>query len=331
MNNPHHSSQSPLPLGGVGGGFLVTIAIPAYKATYLEESLRSAVNQTYENIEIVVVNDHSPYDITPIVESFHDERIRYYINEENIGGKDLVAQWNKCLSYAQGEYFCLLCDDDIYDPQFVETMLQLAEQYPDVDVFRARMRKIDNEGKTIDLFPASPSYETAYDYMWHFLRGYRSQTVSEFMLRTSHVKETGGYYSLPRAWGSDSLSVFLFAMDKGIASCNSLLASFRQSDENISFNFKDDAREKMQAAELYRKKCLELIAACKDEDLKTMLKKAEPENYNKRVLYILNMSKLSSFLWIIFHHHVGIKLLLNSCFSRIAMFLHPVTAFFRRH
>ena len=87
----------------------------------------------------------------------------------------------------------------------------------------------------------------------------------------------------------------------------------------------------MQAAELYRKKCLELIAACKDEDLKTMLKKAEPENYNKRLLYILNMSKLSSFLWIIFHHHVGSKLLLNSCFSRIAMFLHPVTAFFRRH
>lgn len=329
MNNPHHSPQSPLPSGG--GGSLVTIAIPAYKATYLEESIRSAVNQTYKNIEIVVVNDHSPYEITPIVESFHDERIRYYINEENIGGKDLVAQWNKCLSYAQGEYFCLLCDDDTYEPQFVETMLGLSEQYPDVDVFRARLKKTDKEGKTVDLSPAPPSYETVYDYMWHNLRGYRTQTVSEFMLRTAHMRETGGYYSLPRAWGSDSLSTFLFAMEKGIASANKLLVSFRQSDENISFNFKDDAREKMQAAELYREKCLQLIAQCKDDDLKRMLEKAEPENYNKRVLYILNMSKLSSFLWIIFHHHVGIKLLLNSCYSRIAMLLHPVTAFFRRH
>ncbi len=310
---------------------LVTIAIPAYKATFLEETIRSAVNQTYKNIEIVVVNDHSPYDITPIVESFHDERIRYYINEENMGGKDLVAQWNKCLSYARGEFFCLLCDDDVYEPQFVETLLQLSEQYPHVDVLRARVRKIDKEGKTIDLFPSSPIHETVYDYMWHKWKGFRSQTVSEFMLRTAHVRKAGGYYSLPRAWGSDSLSIFLFGMDNGIASANALLAGFRQSDENISFNFRDDSREKMKAAVSYREKCMELIAGCKEESMRVMLRNSMPADYDRRVLYILKMSGLSSFVWIILHYHVGIGLILESCKFHFISFLHPVTAFFRRH
>ena len=37
-----------------------------------------------------------------IVESFHDERIRYYKNKENIGGINVVENWNKCLEYAEG-------------------------------------------------------------------------------------------------------------------------------------------------------------------------------------------------------------------------------------
>lgn len=310
---------------------MVTIAIPAYKATYLEESIRSAVNQTYKNIEIVVVNDHSPYDITPIVESFHDERIRYYINEENIGGKDLVAQWNKCLSYAQGEYFCLLCDDDTYEPQFVEKLLGLAEQYPDVDVFRARAKMVDKNGKLLDFYSSSPSFETAYDYMFHKLKGFRLQAIPEFMLRVSHMREMGGYYSLPRAWGSDSISMFLLGMENGIASTNDVLISLRQSDENISFNFKDDSREKMEAAEQYRKKCKELISTCRDKDLRTILERALPGDYERRVLYILNMSKFSTFVWIVVHHHISLKLALTSFYHHILRLLHPVTALLRRH
>ena len=124
---------------------LVSIVIPAYKATYLKETIESALQQTYSNIEVIVVNDKSPYDISSIVRSFNDRRIRYYENEENIGGKDLVAQWNRCLSYAKGEYFCLLCDDDIYTPTFVEEMLRLAEKYPNCNVFRGRAVVIDKE------------------------------------------------------------------------------------------------------------------------------------------------------------------------------------------
>ena len=62
---------------------LVSIAIPAYKARHLHESLASALSQTYENIEVVVVNDQSPEDVASVVSQFDDPRIRYFENKEN--------------------------------------------------------------------------------------------------------------------------------------------------------------------------------------------------------------------------------------------------------
>jgi glycosyltransferase involved in cell wall biosynthesis len=297
---------------------MVTIAIPAYKATYLEAAIQSAINQTYRDIEVVVVNDKSPNDITSIVKSFDDERIRYFINEENIGGKDLVAQWNKCLSYARGEFFCLLCDDDLYTPSFVEEMIALSEKHPLADVFRGRVKMISGDGKLADIFTSSPEYEATYDYMWQKWKGTRRQTVSEFMIRTSRARAVGGYYSLPRGWGSDSLSVFLFSMANGIVSTNKILVSFRQSGQNISSSSRDDAEQKICAAELYREKCRELISGCEDENLRAMLEKYEATDFDTRVLYILNDCSLPAFVRIVRRHHLSKRLALKG-FLAIAL------------
>ena len=90
----------------------ISIAIPAYKAKYLAQAIESVLNQTFNDFELIIVNDQSPEDITSIVKSFNDRRIRYYINDKNIGGNDPVANWNKCLSYAKGEFFAMICDED---------------------------------------------------------------------------------------------------------------------------------------------------------------------------------------------------------------------------
>ena len=102
-----------------------SFVLPAYKATYLQQAMQSILSQTYSDFELIVVDDCSSEDIEGIVSGFKDERISYFRNEKNIGGHDLVGQWNKCLSYAEGEYVILATDDDLYAPEFLKTFVPL--------------------------------------------------------------------------------------------------------------------------------------------------------------------------------------------------------------
>lgn len=105
----------------------LSFILPAWKGCFLNEAIGSIVSQSSHDWELVVVDDCSPDPIREIVESFADSRIRYYRNPENIGGKDLVKQWNHCIKYAKGDWIVLAADDDLYRPTFCEEVLRLAE------------------------------------------------------------------------------------------------------------------------------------------------------------------------------------------------------------
>ena len=252
---------------------LVTIAIPAYKADFIKEAISSALNQTYSKIELVIVDDCSPEGIDEIVKGFEDPRIRYYKNEKNIGTKDPSKNWNKCLEYAKGVFFALLCDDDTYEPTFVEEMLKLQQEYPDVKVFRARARTIDEKNQVINLYPSAPTFETCFDYMYQKLSGYRRQTISEFLYRTDYVKKLGGFTNMPKAWAADSLSIFKFAQENGIASTQEILVNYRESGKNISSIHKD-AIAKIDALLKFRKEINDYIKTLEDEIQHKLLNEA---------------------------------------------------------
>ena len=252
---------------------LVTIAIPAYKATFLKEAISSALNQTYANIELIVVDDCSPENIENIIKEFNDSRIRYYRNAANIGKGDPSKNWNKCLEHAKGEYFALLCDDDTYEPTFVEEMLKLANDYPDIKVFRARAKTIDENNNTVNWYPSSPTFETCFDYMYQKLSGFRRQTISEFLYITDYIKNLGGYTNMPRAWTADLLSIFKFAQNNGIASTTNILVNFRDSSQNIS-SIVFDAIQKKDALLSFEKEINDYIYNLSDKKQAKILKDA---------------------------------------------------------
>lgn len=100
---------------------LVSILIPAYNPRFLDAALRSALDQTYPNTEIVVCNDNPGSDVGEIVERFQGEReIRYYEQEKNLGA---VANYIRCFGLAEGEYVKYLNDDDILHPDCVRRMM----------------------------------------------------------------------------------------------------------------------------------------------------------------------------------------------------------------
>lgn len=289
----------------------VSIAIPAYKGRFLSHAIRSVLAQTYTNLELIIVNDSSSENLAAIVNSFNDDRIQYYENEVNIGGKDPVANWNKCLTYATGVYFSLLCDDDVYDPTFIEEMIVLKSKFPQVHVFRSRVRIVDENNRIVGLYPSSPEYESCYDYMWHKLSGLRRQTISEFMYDTDYLRACGGYVSLPKAWGSDDISCFTIAKESGIATCNKLLVSFRMSDINISANNDKNVKEKIQAHFIYRDKVKALLLECNDKEIVELINKATDDNLNKQIVWCLMLSNWKDFISML-----GNKQISNICFAK---------------
>jgi len=102
---------------------LISICIPLYNGEkYLEQCLNSAINQTYKNIEIVLVDDASSDSTWSIASKYaeRDTRIKLHRNDKNIG---LVANFNKCLQLAGGEWIKLLLQDDYLTDNCIEAML----------------------------------------------------------------------------------------------------------------------------------------------------------------------------------------------------------------
>lgn len=99
---------------------LVTIIVPTYnRPLLLQRTIESLVNQSYKNLEILVINDNgSP--VEAIVDGFHDSRIKHYFNENNLG---LAGTRNVGLQYMQGDYAVFCDDDDILLSYAIETRM----------------------------------------------------------------------------------------------------------------------------------------------------------------------------------------------------------------
>ncbi len=277
------------------GNPLITVAIPGYKKTYLDKAIESVIKQTYTNWELIIVDDCSPYDLKSVVGKYDDERISYHRNKVNLGGENPANNWNKCLELAKGEFFILLCDDDYYSPDFIETMLFLANKYPKCGTFRSRANIINADGVEINRYASSPEWESWDDYFWHITRNYRNQTISEWMYRTETIRKAGGYALLPLAWYADYLSILKIAQEGGIASSSKILMHFRQSGENISSRDKDNTEMKILAQKLYREEIAKMLDSNPDKDtllggLDWLLKlhlKYNLENASKKTLWTL--------------------------------------------
>lgn len=132
---------------------LVSIVIPAYNASnYLSEAIDSALSQTYQNIEIIVVNDGSKDDgKTRAVAQQYLGKIRY-IEKENGGSSSAL---NAGIKAMQGEWFSWLSHDDLYYPQKIEAQIQYMnamdfnEEKREKCVFFACSEMIDAKGKLI--------------------------------------------------------------------------------------------------------------------------------------------------------------------------------------
>lgn len=210
-----------------------SILIPAYKASFLSDCIKSIIQQSYTHLEIIIVDDCSPENLKDIVDGFEDNRIRYYRNKKNCGALNVVDNWNICLNYAKGDYLICMGDDDMLASDCLYEYKKLIEKNPKVKVFHTRVKQIDEDGNAMGVTDPRPEKETVLSMMYYRML-YRAQYIGDFLFKTSALRENGGFYKLPYAWASDDLTAFIAAKDYGIVNTNKLLFYYRINRRTIS-------------------------------------------------------------------------------------------------
>lgn len=142
------------------GNDLVSIVLPVYNGEkYLSESIDSVIAQSYQNWELIIIDDCSSDNSSDIAKDYaaRDSRIHYYRNEQNL---KLPRSLNRGFSFAKGDYLTWTSDDNLYLPEAIEQMVN-ASIKENADFVFASCHVIDENGKIVDIWTAPKDYKTA--------------------------------------------------------------------------------------------------------------------------------------------------------------------------
>jgi glycosyltransferase involved in cell wall biosynthesis len=173
---------------------LVTVAIPTYNraASYLMVALRSALAQSYVNLEVLVA-DNASTDSTPAtLKGIADRRLRHIRHAVNIGAN---RNYNYCLSQARGEYFMLLHDDDAIDDDFVAVCMHAARDKIRPGIIRTGVRVIDGRGDTRSQIANLADGTSLGRYYRSWFAGKTSWYLVNTLFDTAQLRAAGGFCS----------------------------------------------------------------------------------------------------------------------------------------
>lgn len=134
---------------------LVSIITPLYNSEkYIEETIQSVINQTYNNWEMIIVDDCSKDNGIKIVERYQklDKRIKLYKNEKNLGG---AGTRNIAIEKAKGKYIAFLDSDDLWKKNKLERQISFMENNK-YNFSYTKYERIDEKGKKLNLLSKIP-------------------------------------------------------------------------------------------------------------------------------------------------------------------------------
>ena len=127
---------------------LVSVIMPAYNAErYIKESIASVLNQTYQNLELIIVNDCSNDDTLKVIQkfSFDDDRVVILNNDVNLG---CANSRNRGFAEAKGNYIAFCDSDDVWMENKIEKQLNHIKEH-DIDMVFTAYEMIDGSGMLI--------------------------------------------------------------------------------------------------------------------------------------------------------------------------------------
>jgi glycosyltransferase involved in cell wall biosynthesis len=141
--NPHNDQQT---LEDDLQGPLVSVIMPAYNSSgHIAKAIESVLDQSYQNFELIIVDDGSTDNTKEIIAGFKDNRIKYFY-KENAGAS---SARNLAVQNSRGTFIVILDSDDMMAPDFILRHITEFENHPDVDLIYCDDQLIDDEDRPI--------------------------------------------------------------------------------------------------------------------------------------------------------------------------------------
>ena len=124
----------------------VSVIVPNYNhSPYLVERIESILGQTYNDLELLILDDASTDDSLRILTRYYNRpRVRVLVNSMN--GGSAFPQWNRGISLAKGQYVWIAESDDSADPHFLETLIPVLDETPSLGLAYCQSTLIDSTG-----------------------------------------------------------------------------------------------------------------------------------------------------------------------------------------
>lgn len=172
---------------------LVSVVMPVYNtANYLHEAIESILGQTYENIELIIVDDASNDDSWRIIEKYAqtDSRVVAIRNQVNAG---VVRARNIGVERATGRYIAQMDSDDVAYPERIARQVSFLESNPEYGACGSNIREIDADGK-VGRLVTFPSDDEGIKRSFFYFTPVRQSTL---MVRKECFDRSGKYEEMP--------------------------------------------------------------------------------------------------------------------------------------
>lgn len=173
---------------------LVSIIMPSYNtAKYIEKSINSILNQTYDNWELIIVDDCSTDDSDKIISNFlNDKRIKYFKNSKNSGA---AVSRNKALREAKGKWIAFLDSDDLWAEEklYKQLKFMIDNKY---DFSYTNYFEINEDDKKNGIFVTGPKKITKvkmYNYCWPGCLTVMYNAENIGLIQIANIKKNNDY------------------------------------------------------------------------------------------------------------------------------------------
>jgi glycosyltransferase involved in cell wall biosynthesis len=224
-----------------------TIGLPIIKTGYLKETLDGIDNQIFKDYELIIKNNAASKETKDQIrvickDWIKRENVQYLESDEQL---KMTQNFNSILDKANGEFFTIMSDDDIMEPEFLNEINILNIRYPNVDVLHCRVQRIDGNSSLLDFSEICPEWESRIDFIYQRMKSKRTLYLSDFVVNTKELKKIGGFPIESSGWGCDEITWCKLASNgigftpKALIKYRRFLGNFSMSKENLMNRFKD--------------------------------------------------------------------------------------------